>query len=81
VAAHLLGGVADVFVLDHNDRYLDGTFPPKVEVVHAPTLLENRALCCPASASRVQRPDVVWEGELVDLLLSHRARYGTRWTR
>jgi LPPG:FO 2-phospho-L-lactate transferase len=40
-AAGLLADVVDVFVLDHNDDYLEDAFPPKTEVVRAPTLVDR----------------------------------------
>lgn len=61
-AASLLADVADVFVLDHNDEDRDGDFPPKTEVVRAPTLVDEHGQFPPAPVSGVN---------LVDLVLSY----------
>ena len=60
-AALLLADIADVFVLDHNDEYEEGEFPPKTEVLRAPTLVDEHGQF---------PPDPVRGVNLVDLVLS-----------
>ncbi len=81
-AAHLLADLINVFVLDHNDEYVVEAFPPKTDVLRAPTLVDEHG-SFPASVS-IERlassPDGSGGGNLVDLLLSYRTDRQARET-
>jgi LPPG:FO 2-phospho-L-lactate transferase len=62
-AAELVADIADAFVLDHNDGYPDSDFPPKTEVLRAPTLVDEDGQF---------ESDPVLGVNLVDLVLSYR---------